>query len=124
MWSWIKGYRGYYRISTSGKVRSVDRVIPRVYRGPFVTLKGKSVSRVPTQDGYLQVNLWKEGVGKKLYVHRLVLETFVGPCPPGMQCLHKDDNPANNHLSNLSWGTPAANSHQRDTGKPYPKVID
>lgn len=39
-------------------------------------------------------------------VHRLVLEAFVGPCPPGLECCHDPDpNPANNHLSNLRWDT-------------------
>lgn len=47
-------------------------------------------------------------------VHQLVLEAFVGPCPPGMQCRHfPDRNPANNHLSNLQWGTPKQNAADR-----------
>lgn len=39
------------------------------------------------------------------YVHRLVLEAFVGPCPDGMECLHADFDTANNRASNLRWGT-------------------
>jgi len=39
-------------------------------------------------------------------VHRLVLETYVGPCPEGMMCCHfPDKNPGNNNLENLRWGT-------------------
>jgi len=38
-------------------------------------------------------------------VHRLVLETFVGPCPPGMEGRHLDGNKQNNGLENLRWGT-------------------
>ena len=38
-------------------------------------------------------------------VHRLILETFVGPRPQGMECRHLDGNPLNNHLINLCWGT-------------------
>lgn len=45
-----------------------------------------------------------------LAVHRLVLEAFVGPCPPGMEARHfPDRNPANNALTNLSWSTHADN---------------
>jgi hypothetical protein len=40
-----------------------------------------------------------------LRVHRLILETFVGPCPEGHETLHLDDNPRNNRLENLRWGT-------------------
>lgn len=43
--------------------------------------------------------------GKARMVHRLILETFVGPRPQGMECRHLDGNPANNHLTNLCWGT-------------------
>lgn len=44
------------------------------------------------------------------YIHRLVLEAFVGPCPPGMECLHGDRDTSNNFLWNLRWGTKQANS--------------
>ena len=44
------------------------------------------------------------------YVHRLVLEAFVGPCPEGMECRHLEGDTANNALSNLAWGTPQENA--------------
>jgi HNH endonuclease len=37
------------------------------------------------------------------YVHRLVLETFVGLAPEGCECDHIDRNPSNNNLENLRW---------------------
>ncbi len=43
------------------------------------------------------------------FVHQIVLEAFVGPCPPGMECRHLDNNPRNNRLENLCWGTPLEN---------------
>lgn len=43
-------------------------------------------------------------------VHRLVLEAFIGPCPPGMEACHNDGNPRNNALSNLRWDTSENNS--------------
>lgn len=46
-------------------------------------------------------------------VHRLVLETFIGPCPPKMECRHLDGNPANNRLDNLVWGTRKENMRDR-----------
>lgn len=42
-------------------------------------------------------------------VHSLVLETFVGPCPVGMEALHDNDVRDDNRLSNLSWGTRSQN---------------
>jgi hypothetical protein len=38
-------------------------------------------------------------------VHRLVLEAFVGPCPPGLECRHLNGRPDDNRLENLAWGT-------------------
>lgn len=38
-------------------------------------------------------------------VHALILKTFIGPRPPGKECLHIDGNPQNNKLSNLRYGT-------------------
>ncbi len=43
------------------------------------------------------------------YVHRLVLEAFVGRCPRGMECCHKDGNRTNNQIANLRWDTRSAN---------------
>jgi len=42
-------------------------------------------------------------------IHRLVLETYVGPCPAGYQACHNDGDPTNNKLSNLRWDTPKNN---------------
>jgi hypothetical protein len=34
-----------------------------------------------------------------------MLETFVGPCPDGKECCHRDDIRTHNFLGNLYWGT-------------------
>jgi HNH endonuclease len=44
------------------------------------------------------------------YVHRLVLEAFIGPCPDGMECRHRNGNPADNRLENLCWATHQENA--------------
>lgn len=41
----------------------------------------------------------------KRCIHHLMLMIFVGPRPNGMLALHKDDNPKNNNIDNLRWGT-------------------
>ena len=63
-----------------------------------------------TNNGRKQLCLWKNGKHYNRLVHRLVLETFVGSCPKGMEACHNDGNPANNHLSNLRWGTKSDNT--------------
>lgn len=38
-------------------------------------------------------------------VGRMVAETFIGPCPSGMEVCHNDGDPNNNKVSNLRWDT-------------------
>lgn len=73
------------------------------------------------KDGYCRVSLSKKGKKSSYRTHRLVLETFVGPCPKGHETRHKDGDPANNRLDNLCWGTPKENAKDRgDHGWVHP----
>lgn len=94
-----------YEVSSTGLVRRWTnshrdrRAEPRIARGHL-------------RDGYQRVSLTLDS-GRRVFrqVHSLVLETFVGPCPPGMQCRHfPDGNRRNNNLSNLQWGTRLENA--------------
>lgn len=60
--------------------------------------------------GYVTVGIWDGKRSHPVYVHIMVLEAFVGPCPPGMECRHLNGNPADNRLANLEWGTPTQNN--------------
>jgi hypothetical protein len=63
--------------------------------------------------GYLQKNLWKDGVGYCKKIHRLVLESFIGPCPTGFEGSHRDGNNQNNFVDNLVWESPLENSKRK-----------
>jgi hypothetical protein len=54
---------------------------------------------------YVGVNLGWAGNQTNKSVARLVLETFVGPCPPGKECRHLNDISTDCRLVNLTWGT-------------------
>ncbi len=60
--------------------------------------------------GYFQVKI--VGMGMRT-VHSLILESFIGPCPIGMEACHWDGNRLNNQLGNLRWGTPKNNAADR-----------
>ena len=62
-----------------------------------------------TGRGYLSVKI----NGKAYYVHRLVLEAFVGPCPEGFECDHLDRNRRNNTLTNLRYCSRTDNNRNR-----------
>lgn len=57
--------------------------------------------------GYSHVRVIQAtGIPVLRYVHRLVCEAFNGPAPEGKPTVrHLDGNPANNHISNLAWGS-------------------
>lgn len=56
--------------------------------------------------------------GERIYLHHAVLETFVGPRPEGYHALHANDDPDDNRLSNLRWGTLAENMADRRVNNP------
>ncbi len=58
---------------------------------------------------------------RPVLVHRLILEIFVGPCPEGMCACHFDDDPKNNALSNLRWGTPQDNTDDKIRNNQQPR---
>ncbi len=48
--------------------------------------------------------------GKARFVHKLVAEAFLGPCPKGHEVDHRDRNPLNPSLGNLRYLTLSDNS--------------
>lgn len=107
-WRPVVGYEGIYEVSDHGRVRSLDREIE--YRdGRTRRHRGLILSPDRHRNGRLQVCLYLGGKGRQRMVHRLVLEAFVGPCPHEMDGCHWDDDPDNNHLSNLRWASRSDN---------------
>ncbi len=92
---------------TDGAVRVSDRGdIESCYNNRYRTSVFRPKKLTVTPSGYLVVNL---PGGRVRPVHRIVLEAFVGKKPAGKECRHLDNNPANNHLCNLAWGTALEN---------------
>ncbi len=73
----------------------------------------KRLKSTPDTDGYPRIDLSRDGRKQSVSVHTLVLTTFVGPCPDGMQCRHLDGNQTNNHVLNLAWGTKIQNEQDK-----------
>lgn len=110
-WRSIPGLEGSYEASDTGLIRSLDRwrkISPRNGENYDRFFRGRILKPAPSPSGHLHVVL--EG-GATRTVHSLVLEAFKGSCPAGLMARHADDDPANNRIENLSWGTRSENSH-------------
>jgi hypothetical protein len=110
IWREIAGTNGAYEVSSLGRVRSMPRTVTRTCAGKShtVTNRGKILTPTPNQ-GYPRVTMRVNGKTVYRMCHRLVAETFIGPCPPGQRVRHLDGNRANPALNNLAYGTRADN---------------
>ena len=103
-WRPVVGYEGLYEVSNTGRVRSVDRYIKNGHSS-YRLHKGKVISLLKGEYGYIQVNLYYNGKNYKKYVHRLVAQAFI-PNPDNLpQINHKDEDKTNNRVDNLEWCT-------------------
>jgi hypothetical protein len=114
-WRPVIGFEGLYEVSNHGRVKGLARKIlrrnGRLQSIPETILRPQRNSR----HTYHHVKVGLSKVEKKTvrYVHRMVLEAFVGPCPEGMQCRHLNGNARDNRLVNLIWGTPQENMNDK-----------
>jgi len=105
IWKDIAGYVGLYMISNWGRVKSLNFNRTRKEQ----ILKLHQINKY----GYLQVALYKNNKPKRFLIHKLVLETFIGPCHFGKEGCHNDGNPSNNFVGNLRWDTRKRNMNDQ-----------
>lgn len=98
-WRPISGYDGRYEVSDQGRVRSSS---------------GRQLTISTNAKGYQSVALRDAASWRRRLLHRLVLEAFVGPCPDGKECAHRDGNSRNNTVQNLGWLTRVENARERE----------
>ena len=91
----VPGYEGTYEVSNLGRVRR----------------NGKILKPLKHRDGYLHVDLYKNGIRRKGFIHRLVGLAFI-PNPDNLPCInHKDEDKTNNTVNNLEWCTREYNNN-------------
>lgn len=104
-WRPIAGYEGIYSVSDLGRVRRDA--------GSAGARAGRILRNRDQSDGYLDVNLSRDGHHRAFLVHVLVANAFLPLDPERIQVDHIDGNRKNPALSNLERVTPAENSRRR-----------
>lgn len=122
IWRDIEGYEGYYQVSNMGRVCSVAHDII-MKNGVIKHVKNKIlILHEGGNNTYLQAYLHKDNTICNKLVHRLVVTTFQGTIPKGLEVNHINGNKHDNRLCNLEIVTSKENKlHAIKTGlfNPY-----
>lgn len=110
IWKDVPGYEGSYQVSTLGRVKSLERLIP--FKSTHILIEGKILKPYFIRD-YYQVDLHKDKKNRRFSVHQVVAMAFLNHTPCGYKIVvnHKDFNPKNNRLENLELVTQRENSN-------------
>jgi len=95
----IIGYEGYYEISNLSNIKSLPR------KDKSGRIRGIILKQIACKNGYLEVKLCKNGVSKRLSIHRLVAMHFIENVDNKPAVNHIDGDKHNNISSNLEWCT-------------------
>jgi hypothetical protein len=105
-----------YRVGNDGIVWRNRKMVGNTKKAGFQWVQCEWKIKIPILTKtckYYAVKFRNNGKYKVYLVHRLVLESFVGPCPEGMEACHNDGDVLNNRLSNLRWDTRQSNQFDR-----------
>lgn len=106
-WKDVPGYEGFYKVSNTGLVKSLERSVNlRETNNHAENRLKERIRHFSTgRRGYKQVVLSRDGKTKAFLVHRLVAVVFI-PNPENLPVInHKDGDPSNNNVENLEWCT-------------------
>lgn len=116
-WRPVVGFEGFYEVNANGELRSLSKVVPSSRRKTGAVFPRRVAGRTMRHHigtvGYPIVTLARDGQKFGRHVHRLVLEAFVGPCPPGMEARHLNGVRSDCRLENLAWGTKIENADDK-----------
>ena len=110
IWKDIDGYEGLYQVSNFGRIKSLERTVWDSARGYYRTVHERILKTIKDRNGYLVVNLNKDGRKKQHKVHRLVGQAFCENPMGYNEINHIDEDKANNRADNLEFCSRAYNN--------------
>lgn len=108
IWKDITGFEGYYQIGNLGSIKSIDRIIP-TRRGVGKFIAGKILKPHLGTNGYLYVNLSKNGIHYTKTIHSILSNEFIPNPENKPEVNHKDGIKHHSYESNLEWCTHSEN---------------
>lgn len=87
-WRDVHEFEGIYQVSSLGNIRNSKNKLLKLYHNT---------------NGYMSIDLYKNGKVHKFRVHRLVAEAFIPNLYNLPMVNHRDGNKMNNQVSNLEW---------------------
>ena len=105
IWKPVKGYEGFYEVSSTGKVKSIPRTIMRKDGKPYRVKKERLMKLYVDEDGYHRVELQNAGSAFKTFAHRLVAQSFIPNPKNKPQVNHINGIKDDNRVENLEWVT-------------------
>ncbi len=118
IWKDVQDFEGQYQVSTTGKVKSLDRFVPNRW-GTLRPIKSRPLVQGKTRQGYHYVLFSQNGKSKKFFIHRLVAAAFIENPDYLPQVNHLDGKKSNNRADNLEWCTCQQNCHHALENKLY-----
>lgn len=100
-WKPVVGYEGLYEVSDLGRVKKVARTITKA--DGTIKKVDERILKPSDSNGYQIVGLYRNGVSKSNWVHRLVAQAFIPNLKNLSDVNHKDEIKTNNNLDNLEW---------------------
>ena len=103
-WRVIEGYENYM-VSNMGNVWSITNK--------------KRLSPIDNGNGYMRVNLCSHGERRCIFIHRLVVQAFIGEIGEGLEVNHINHDTTDNRLTNLEIVTHTKNLQDRTSNNGY-----
>ncbi len=116
LWKCIPQYKGYYMVSSEGRIKTIEGVRTRKDGQKFI-IKEKILKPRVHRQGYLKIILSLNSECRSFFIHRLVAIAFLKQVVSKNQVNHIDGDKSNNYVSNLEWVDQFENmSHALSTG--------
>jgi len=108
-WLPVVGYEGIYEVSNLGRVKGLARVSSKNKKGSYRNIEEKIRPSFDDGKGYRRIELSKNGVNRKYFVHKLVAMAFIPNPENKADVNHLLGNKSDNRSWMIEWATKSEN---------------